>query len=334
MRFSVKPLIAGVFFCLVTWVSVTPSPAAVSCKVWNTSTFFRIADTDDVSRCLKDGANVNARDKHGETPLHHAAAHTKMPTVVTALIQAGAKINARSESGITPLHRAAAHTKMPTVVTALVQAGAKINARSEMRLTPLHYAVRNNKSTTVLMALLKAEADVNVRDVRGFTPLHRAAGGGGGREVAILDAQSKAIKAFVAALQDRHSPTEANRKGKLAKKGVDYKKIFQEVSGGNPAFVTALLDAGANPNARDYQRRIALHWAAEYGIPAIVAALLKAGADPTAKDEKGKTAWDLAKKNPSLKGTDVYWQLNEVRFKIPIPPSKRKKWGSGNVSTF
>ncbi len=305
MRLLIKPLIVGFYFCLATWMSITPSSAAVSCAKWNTSTFFRIADTEDVSRCLKGGANVNARDKYGRTPLHWAAVHSKAPAVVTALVQAGAKINARNESGDTPLHNAASY-----------------------------------KSPEVVRALLKTGANVNARDKHGFTPLHRAARAGG-RYGAILGAYFRArtidLKASLAALKDGHSPATAKRKGKMAEaayKKAARKRIFKEVSGGNPEVVIALLDAGANPNMQDKNRRAALHWAAEYGIPAIVAALLKAGADPAAKDEKGKTAWDLAKKNPSLEGTDVYWQLNEARFKVPTPPSQRKKFGSGDVSTF
>ena len=41
---------------------------------------------------------------------------------------------------------------------------------------------------------------------------------------------------------------------------------------------------------------------------------LDAGADPNAQDENGQTAWDLAQDNEALKGTDVWWRLNDARF--------------------
>ncbi|MCY4382347.1 MAG: ankyrin repeat domain-containing protein [Nitrospinae bacterium] len=306
MRLPIKPLIAILYLWFALWMSAIPSIAAISCMKWNTGTFFRIADEEDVSRCLKGGANANARDKYGETPLHWAAIHTKTSAVVTALVEAGAKINARNEDGDTPLHHAVSH-KYPAVVR----------------------------------ALLKAEADVNARDKNGFTPLHRAAAAGGGRQGAILGANFRArtigLKTSLAALKDGHSPAEAKRKGRLAEtayKQAARKRIFKEIDGGNPAVVTALLDAGSNPNTRDKNKRTSLHWAAEYSIPAIVAALLEAGASPTAKDKKSNTAWDLAKENPSLKGTDVYWQLNEARFKTPSPRKQKEKLGSGKLYTF
>ncbi len=49
--------------------------------------------------------------------------------------------------------------------------------------------------------------------------------------------------------------------------------------------------------------------------PAVVALLLDAGADPAAKDKEGKTPRDYAKVNAAIKGTDPYWRLNEARFK-------------------
>ena len=48
--------------------------------------------------------------------------------------------------------------------------------------------------------------------------------------------------------------------------------------------------------------------------PAMVMALLEAGADPKAKDAAGRVPWDYAKDNRALKGTDVYWQLHDARF--------------------
>jgi hypothetical protein len=42
--------------------------------------------------------------------------------------------------------------------------------------------------------------------------------------------------------------------------------------------------------------------------------LLKAGASGKAKDINGKTAFDYAKENAKLKGTAVYWAMNNARF--------------------
>lgn len=41
---------------------------------------------------------------------------------------------------------------------------------------------------------------------------------------------------------------------------------------------------------------------------------LEAGGDVHARDGSNKTPFDYAKENAALKGTDVYWRLNEARF--------------------
>ena len=84
----------------------------------------------------------------------------------------------------------------------------------------------------------------------------------------------------------------------------------------NPAVIAALLDAGAEIEARNEDGHTPLHRAARLNKnPAVIAALLDAGADPEARDEAGKTPWDYAKDSESLKDSDVYWRLNEARFR-------------------
>jgi ankyrin repeat protein len=66
-------------------------------------------------------------------------------------------------------------------------------------------------------------------------------------------------------------------------------------------------------NAQDNNGETALMWAAARNQnPGLIVILLKAGAEATAKDSSGKTAFDLAQANKSLKGTDAYRQLKEV----------------------
>lgn len=64
--------------------------ARVSCKDWNTPKFFKRASMADIPRCLKAGAEVNARSKGGFTPLYWAAEKSKTPEVVRILLKAGA----------------------------------------------------------------------------------------------------------------------------------------------------------------------------------------------------------------------------------------------------
>ena len=59
------------------------------------------ADPARVDRCIAAGANIEARDKYGETPLHKAAEHGT-PETVAALIHAGAGPTARAWDRETP----------------------------------------------------------------------------------------------------------------------------------------------------------------------------------------------------------------------------------------
>ena len=80
--------------------------------------------------------------------------------------------------------------------------------------------------------------------------------------------------------------------------------------------ISLLLDRGANVETRDNELGwTPLHQAAKLNEkPEVISLLLDRGANAKAQDNYGKTPFDIAKENEHLKGTDVYWRLNEAQY--------------------
>ncbi len=71
-------------------------PAQAGCDDWNTWGFFEDAEGDLVRTCLAAGADHNARDDYGHTPLHRAA-FSGRAEAIAALIAAGADPGAKRD---------------------------------------------------------------------------------------------------------------------------------------------------------------------------------------------------------------------------------------------
>ena len=55
------------------------------------------------SQCLELGADVNAANKYGDTPLHGAAWRERADSIIQLLVEKGAHVNAKNNRGWTPL---------------------------------------------------------------------------------------------------------------------------------------------------------------------------------------------------------------------------------------
>ena len=130
-------------------------------------------DAPIVDRLLAAGATVDAANEYGVTPLSIACGNGSAP-LVERLLEAGADPNRARPTGETPLMRAAS-TGSVGAVDALVAHGAEVNrADPELGQTPLMWAI-SARRPAVAARLIAHGADVHARSAGGFTPLLFAA---------------------------------------------------------------------------------------------------------------------------------------------------------------
>ena len=246
---------------MADWVNKGQTPLHVAAELNK-----RIA----ASVLIAGGANINAKDARGDTPLdsaisgehvamqtllrrhggsdcntaiakafsRHSAARANNEYAVRCLIENGANVNAKDNLGRTLLHSAAEGNATETAAL-LLKSGAQVNAKSDNGGTPLHSAAYNN-ATEAAALLLKNGAQVNAKSDNGGTPLHSAA---------------------------YNNATEA---------------------------AALLLKSGAQVNAKNDDGGTPLHSAAYNNATETAALLLKSGAQVNAKDRWNDTPLDDA----------------------------------------
>ena len=162
-----------------------------------------------------------------------------------------------------------------------------------------HVDAAKNPDPSAIAALLEAGVDVNARTkIRGEKLLHYAA-------------WKNPNPAVITALIEAGADTAAYERD-------GWTPLHVAARHSNLAAVAALLEAGIDAGARSTKRGVTpLHNAARAENPslAVIAALLEADADLAARDKADKIPFDYAKDNEKLRGTKVYWRLNEARFK-------------------
>ena len=131
---------------------------------------------EEVGKLLAEGADIE--EKGGEfewTALHAAVLIPVDPLVVRLLLASGADVDARDIYGMTPLHHAVHAGSEAEAVCSVVKAGllldynADVSARNRGENTPLHYAALEDNVLVVELLLAKG-ADVFAKNCGGLTP--------------------------------------------------------------------------------------------------------------------------------------------------------------------
>ena len=194
-----------------------------------------------VQALLEAGADVNGRDRDGETALMKAAEYRSDIRVVRALLAAGADANVRNRYGSTPLREAAGYAHNLPVVQALLAAGAQVDARNgNDGCTALARAVQRHNDIQTVKMLLDTGANANARCRDGSTPLMQAAIFSGYEVVAALldagaDKNLKDNNGHDALWHARESARQGSRAKvveNLAARQADDYKILQALQSG------------------------------------------------------------------------------------------------------
>lgn len=135
--------------------------------------------TTTVESLLDSGADIDARNQDGSTPLMWAAQFAQTE-VLKILIRRGARIDVRDKSGNTPLIVAACECAMATMNSAynvlkiLLDQGVDVNARSKDGSTALMSAASGFGGPAIIKLLLDRGADPTLKDHKGNTAISLA----------------------------------------------------------------------------------------------------------------------------------------------------------------
>jgi|GEM_PF-579352 len=215
---------------------------------------------------------MDKRDEQQGYPIHRAAALGSADKV-KALLASRSNHDSRDGEGLTPLHLASAGGH-EDVVRLLVDTGASLDCVDRLGTTPLMMASGKGHEAVVKL-LLTAGACVNMSDAQGRTSLHYAAGNGQGRTAALL-------------LQHGASPDSRDLRKHQGTGGL-LTPLHIASEGSDASTVKALLDGGADVDARSHYNYTPLHLAAEKGSREIVEMLLRRGADVDARSSSEET---------------------------------------------
>ena len=236
----------------------------------------RAGNASAVARLLEAGADPNAKDVLGGTPLL-TASWLGDASIVSLLLSHGADANAiHREAGATALEYTVLKGRAD-LVQLLLAAGANVEKKYRGGQTVLHLAAARS-SVPVLDELIAAKADMAATDDLGNTPL----------DDAVLHNRLECVRSLLEHGASLHYVHPADGRGAL------HRACMKGFAG----IANLLISRGADPAFRDRSGQTPLDLALDYKNAAVIALLLKLGSTMSSSQLAG----DQAMESAALKG--------------------------------
>ena len=194
---------------------------------------------------IQEGANVNAQDEDGESPLHGAMAKSDNYNVVRTLIENGADLSSKAVDGKTPFHNVFNNT----VSHVLMRDDWLENMPPDSEAMSItHFLAWSSKTTPEIFQRghLYDDADLLSADSFGRTCLHFAA--------------SRGNLGVLSYLLRQVSSEDVEKKDIQGRTPFHYAAESSRAAG----VIDTLVGKGCNIHAVDDTGRTALHWAARW----------------------------------------------------------------------
>jgi ankyrin repeat protein len=239
-------------------------------------------DKRSVALLLEKGAEVNSRDRQGNTALHYAAEIARRDVVET-IIASGADVSLQNTNGLTPLHMAARGaicsyrrpgypTDRAGTVRALLAGGAETAVENEFGETVLDLALQKGRKD-IVKVLVSAGAKLGPRSRYSRMSIHAAVSTG----------KEEIVEALIASGADVNTQ---DAEGRTPLEAAWYMGF---------GMIDLLVEKGADVNTRFTDGYTPLHLAVLRQNERLVRLLLSKAADSSIRTH-GLTALDLAKR--------------------------------------
>ncbi len=121
-------------------------------KDWDNADVSKNVDASKIKYLIERGADVNAKEQYGNTPLHWASIENRIE-LAKLLIERGADVNAKRNDEETPLHTASWKNRIETAKL-LIEKGADLEAKCNKGKTPFDWA-RSDEMKELLQKYMK-----------------------------------------------------------------------------------------------------------------------------------------------------------------------------------